>query len=92
MDELELFLTLARTRHFQQASVQSNISPSALSRAIQRIENEVGEKLFDRNNRNVSLTPAGLVFRSYAEQMLKIWKEGRQALSQEKGVISGVTR
>ncbi|MDY0162497.1 HTH-type transcriptional activator IlvY [Desulfobotulus sp.] len=89
MDELELFLTLARTRHFQQASVQSNISPSALSRAIQRIENEVGEKLFDRNNRNVSLTPAGLVFRSYAEQMLKIWKEGRQALSQEKGVISG---
>lgn len=89
IEELELFLTLARTRHFQKASVQSNISPSALSRAIQRMENQVGEPLFERSNRSVSLTPSGLVFRSYAEQMLKIWKESRQALSLEKGLISG---
>ncbi|MCW7754290.1 HTH-type transcriptional activator IlvY [Desulfobotulus sp. H1] len=89
IEELELFLNLARTRHFQKASAQSNISPSALSRTIQRMENLLGEKLFERTNRSVSLTPAGIVFRSYAEQMLKTWKEGRQALSLEKGVISG---
>lgn len=89
IEELELFLSLARTRHFQKTSAQSNISPSALSRAIQRLEGHVGEKLFERNNRNVSLTPAGLVFRTYAEQILKTWKEGKQALSLDQGIVSG---
>lgn len=87
--EIELFLTLSSTLHFQKASAQCNISPSALSRAIQRIEQETGEILFERNNRNVSLTPAGNVFRPYAEKMLQLWKEGRQALSLEKGIVAG---
>ncbi len=89
LDEIELFLTLAKTLHFQKASTQCNISPSAFSRAIKRIEEEAGERLFERTNRAVILTPSGEIFKEYAEQMLKLWKQGKQALSLEKGVISG---
>lgn len=89
IDEIELFLTLSKTLHFQKASAQCNISPSAFSRAIQRIEEEAGMKLFERNNREVMLTRSGEIFRQYAEKMLKTWKEGKQALSLEKGIISG---
>ena len=87
--EIELFLTLCRTLHFQKASAICNISPSAFSRAINRIEEEAGYKLFERNNRAVSLTTSGIVFKEYAEKMLKLWKEGKAALSSDGDTLSG---
>jgi len=87
--EIEKFLVLCETLHFQKASAQSNISPSALSRMIQRIEDETGERLFERSNRDVTLTPPGVVFQKYAEQIHDLWKQSKQALSFEKGIVSG---
>ncbi|MBU1168353.1 MAG: HTH-type transcriptional activator IlvY [Proteobacteria bacterium] len=89
INEMDLFLTLCKTRHFQKASSLCNISPSAFSRAINRIEDEVGQKLFERNNRAVSLTPSGAVFRDYAEKMVKLWKDGKYALAHGKDKIAG---
>ena len=59
---LKQFVNLADSLHFGRASEASHVSPSALSRAIQRLENEVGAILFARNNRSVSLTHAGSLF------------------------------
>lgn len=59
--------------HFGRTSLECNITPSALSRTIQRLENEVGEKLFFRNNRSVAMTPAGLLFREYCEETVNRW-------------------
>ncbi|MBU4317342.1 MAG: HTH-type transcriptional activator IlvY [Proteobacteria bacterium] len=87
--EIETFLTLCRTLHFQKASTQCNLSPSALSRAIQRLEDETGEQLFERSNRAVRLTASGRVFQEYAQQIIDLWKQGKQALSYEKGLVSG---
>lgn len=87
--EIELFLTLCQTLHFQKASSLCNISPSAFSRAINRIEDEAGHKLFERTNRAVSLTPSGIIFKDYAEKMLKLWKEGKYALSEKNETIEG---
>lgn len=89
INEMDLFLALCKTRHFQKASSLCNISPSAFSRAINRIEDAVGQKLFERNNRAVSLTPSGTIFKNYAEKMLKLWKEGQYALSHGKDTIAG---
>ena len=50
------------------------MTPSALSRTIQRLEEEVGKPLFYRDNRSVSLTPAGVIFQSYAEEVLQRWQ------------------
>ena len=69
--ELHFFTHLAEDLHFGRASRACNITPSALTRAIQRMEEEVGEQLFIRDNRSVALTTAGEIFLDYARDVLK---------------------
>jgi LysR family positive regulator for ilvC len=64
------------------------VSPSALSRAIQRIEVELGEKLFARDRRSVELTPAGAVFEAYASETLARYEALRRRFD-EGGRLSG---
>ncbi len=78
--DLELFRHLAASLHFGRTSLECNITPSALTRTIQRLESEVGESLFSRNNRSVILTPAGLAFRDYCEETLGRWTDFRNTL------------
>lgn len=87
--ELKLFLKLAETLHYARTSQVMAISPSALSRTVQRLEDEVGEKLFDRDNRSVSLTPAGIHFREYARDVIDRWNLLQETLQGEADVISG---
>ncbi|MDC7227318.1 MAG: HTH-type transcriptional activator IlvY [Spirochaetales bacterium] len=86
---LRLFLTLAENLHFGRTSQLCNISRSALSRQIQRLEDEVGQKLFERDNRMVSLTPAGVRFSEYASKAVDLWKEMNEELLEEKTVLKG---
>ncbi len=71
--ELQLFKHLATTLHFGRTSMECNITASGLTRTIQRLENEVGEALFLRNNRSVNLTQAGLLFKEYCEEIISRW-------------------
>lgn len=66
--ELEIFLTTAEQLHFGRASQACNLSPSALTRTIQRLEEQLGQTLFIRDNRTVQLSTAGERFRIYARQ------------------------
>ena len=67
---LKLFHHLAGSLHFSRTSQVCNISPSALTRVIQRIEIDVGKQLLIRGNRCVELTYAGQVLKKYAEDVL----------------------
>lgn len=87
--ELKLFLKLAETLHYARTSQVMAISPSALSRTVQRLEDEVGEKLFERDNRSVSLTTAGIHFREYSKDVLERWNKLLETLQGESEVISG---
>jgi LysR family positive regulator for ilvC len=69
--ELNLFLHLSSTLHFGQSSRACNITRSGLTRTIQRLEQELGELLFLRDNRSVVLTRAGELFRDYAEHVMQ---------------------
>jgi LysR family positive regulator for ilvC len=68
--ELRLFLHLARSLHFGRTSRELHVSPSALSRTIQRMEEEVGRPLFTRDRRSVELAPAGVLLEEYAAETL----------------------
>ena len=68
---LNLFLHLAGTLHYGQTSSACNITRSGLTRTIQRLEQEIGEQLFLRDNRSVSLTRAGELFREYASDIIR---------------------
>ncbi len=59
---IDAFLALAETRRFALAAKRCHVSPSTFSQMIGRLESQVGARLFDRDTRNVSLTPEGEVF------------------------------
>ncbi len=63
--DLKTFLHLAESRHFGRSARAMHVSPSTLSRQIQRLEDDLGQALFVRDNRTVTLTEAGeeLLFR-----------------------------
>ncbi len=85
---LQFFRHLSGTLHFGRTSQACNITPSALTRAIQRLEEEFGEKLFIRDNRSVSLTPSGELFREYAEDTIQRYNELKNRISAD-GVLRG---
>jgi LysR family positive regulator for ilvC len=86
--ELEIFLTVAETLHFGRASQACNLSPSALTRTIQRLEEELDQTLFVRDNRRVALSAAGEKLRVYARQSLQEWQSFRSTLG-EGDALSG---
>lgn len=65
------FIVLAEELHFTRAAERLGIAPPTLSVQIQQIEQRLGGPLFDRSNRRVRLTPAGVIFREEAERVLR---------------------
>jgi DNA-binding transcriptional LysR family regulator len=70
IQQLNNFLTLCDTLNFRKAAEQINIVQPALSRQIQLLENEVGALLFNRSNRSVTLTAAGIFFQKESQRIL----------------------
>ncbi|TWE30350.1 LysR family transcriptional regulator [Prauserella muralis] len=60
--EVEVFLTLAEELHFGRAALRLHITQGRVSQTIRALESEIGGALFDRSNRQVSLTPLGVRF------------------------------
>jgi len=86
---LRLFLALADNLHFGRTSREQHTSPSALSRIIKQLEDEVGSPLFLRDNRSVTLTREGQHFREYAAETLRSWDSLRQTLQQDRDTLRG---
>lgn len=59
---MRYFVALAETLHFGHAAARMNMSQPPFSRQISAIEKDLGVRLFERNSRNVALTPAGKHF------------------------------
>ncbi|GAA4200410.1 HTH-type transcriptional activator IlvY [Actinocatenispora rupis] len=76
--DLHLFLHLARTLNFGRTSGDRHVSAATLTRVVQRLEAQAGERLLDRGPRGVALTEAGHRFRRYAEDALRLWDEYRR--------------
>ena len=54
--QLSHFIAVAKAGNFTQAAVEIGISQPALSRSVQKLENKIGEPLFERRPRGVKLT------------------------------------
>ncbi len=85
---LKLLHHLAGSLHFSRTSQACNISPSALTRVIQRLEADMGKQLLIRGNRCVELTYAGQVFKKYAEDVLGRFERLQGELSKD-AILSG---
>lgn len=90
--ELKHFLHLSNSLHFGKTSRACFISPSTLSRSIQRLEDELGYKLFERDNRKVTLTPAGKKFQKYVRETLSKYERVIDSMSDTQKEISGTLK
>lgn len=81
MRDIDTTLVLGRTLNFRQAAAQLHLSQSALSTQIQRIEDALSVKLFDRTTRTVRLTAAGEVFMQQAAALQVAFRDAIAAVS-----------
>lgn len=79
---LEQFVALARTKNFTRAAEELNLSQPALSRAIQKLEEQVGQPLFERKPREVVLTDLGELLLERAKEILKLVEDTFSLLSE----------
>ncbi|MGB5444456.1 MAG: HTH-type transcriptional activator IlvY [Psychromonas sp.] len=86
---LQLFIHLANSLHFSKTAEAMHVSPSTLSRCIQRIEDELGVPLFIRDNRTVVLTEAGAVFKQFAIEQIEQWLLLKRSINQSKSELEG---
>jgi LysR family hydrogen peroxide-inducible transcriptional activator len=71
-DQLRYFLRVAELANFTRAAEELGISQPALSRSIQRLEGELGQPVFERRGRSLSLTEAGTLLQGRAQQILSL--------------------
>jgi DNA-binding transcriptional LysR family regulator len=88
-DQLATFLQVARLGNFSRAGEKVFRSQSAVSAQIQQLEQEYGDRLFDRSGKTVRLTPAGRILFAYAERLLKLRDESRLAVADQDEVPRG---
>lgn len=93
MDEklLLVFLSVAETLNFSRSSEQLHASLSAVSRSIQRLEADLGQTLFERDNRRVRLTRQGSEFRRYAQKALTDWQYIKRKMNEETELAGEVS-
>lgn len=92
LKSLELFLQLASSQNFSQVAQCMHISPSALTRQIQKLEQEIGQILFIRDNRGVELTDAGRKLIPVATQITEEWKSYCNLTQGKETKLSGSLR
>ncbi len=83
--DFDAFLALAHTQHFTRAAERCNLSQSAFSQKIARIEEATGVSLFARSTRHVTLTPEGEVF---AQEIERIRQDLGHAVSHLKDLAT----
>ncbi len=89
---LQYFVHLYDSRSFSKTSTAMHISPSALSRQIQKLEEEIDQTLFLRDNRSVDVTPAGKKLLPVALQMIGEWNQFRSSVSGKMDSLTGELR
>lgn len=89
LDQLETFLAVAEEHSFSRAAVRLHRTQPAVSQVIRKLEQSVGEILFDRAARDGSLTAAGILLREYAVRLLALRREASSALDELKSLERG---
>jgi DNA-binding transcriptional LysR family regulator len=87
--QLEVFLTVAREGRFSRAAVKLYRTQSAVSQSIRKLEEDVGESLFDRSSRDGLLTDAGRTLLEYAERLLNLRNDAQEALVELRELQKG---
>ena len=89
LPDLAAFLAVATERSFSAAARRMHRTQPAISQAVRRIEDELGERLFDRSSRDGTLTEAGRLLQDYAQRLLSLAGEAQTAIQELQHVRRG---
>ena len=89
LSQLETFLAVAEERSFSRAADRLHRTQPAVSQVIRKLEESIGETLFDRAARDGSLTAAGVLLRDYALRLVALRREAVSALDELKTLERG---
>ncbi len=87
--QLEIFLCVAEEKSFSRAAEKMLRTQPALSISIKRLEEELGETLFDRSSKSGNLTEAGRILFSYAQRMINMRDEAMDSIAELRGMYRG---
>ncbi len=87
--QLEIFLAVAKKQSFVKASASLYIAQSAVSIAIQKLENELDLKLFIRNNKQVELTAEGRTLLEHAKKIMDQTRDAKLELTEMSELKKG---
>lgn len=88
-DSIRVFLTVAEKKNFSHAAKALSLTQPAVSFQIQTLEQYYGTILFDRVNRNITLTAAGELLKEYALHMNKLQSELEREMQKLTGKVKG---
>src|ERR1700749_1301061 len=89
MNKLRYAVALARTGNFSRAAEQCRVSQPSLSQQIQKLEEELGERLFDRMKRQTKLTSHGEAFVRRAVRILEETEMAVREASDARSLVAG---
>ena len=89
INQLEVFLSVAQEKSFSRAAEALSRTQPAVSQAIRRLEDELGEPLFDRSSKDGTLTAAGRVLLDFAQQMMNLRRHAHSAIRELRDLHRG---
>jgi DNA-binding transcriptional LysR family regulator len=87
--QLRIFASVARHSSFVRAAEELNLSPPAISMQIKDMEADVGQPLFDRSSRRVSLTMVGEYVLAHTNRVLKTLRDADDMVARFRGLKTG---
>jgi DNA-binding transcriptional LysR family regulator len=86
---LRIFLAVAQERSFSRAAAKVHLTQPAVSQAVRRLEQELGEALFDRTSKNGTLTEAGSMLQNYGQRIVRLAEETESAVRELRDLRRG---
>src|SRR5437879_8849853 len=77
---LRIFLAVAQERSFSRAAAKVHRTQPAVSQAVRRLEDNLGEQLFDRSSKTGTLTEAGRMLQNYGQRLVRLAEETESAV------------
>jgi DNA-binding transcriptional LysR family regulator len=87
--QLDIFVKVAELASFSRAAEALFLTQPTVSEHIRTLEDELGVRLLDRLGRGAAVTKGGALLLSYAQRMLALSREARQAMESFQGRMSG---
>ena len=92
LTHLRYFFNVAKTKSFVQGARLSHVTPPAISKAIKKLEGELGTALFIRTTRHAALTQSGEILLNHCRDLFRCVENLERALERSRAEVSGDLR